>query len=117
MDTNFLTAERAKDTENNSTQIHTVFALLGVLDEPCFLSELSRRIRHRPPNPIKYGLLFISRAKDADSFKKFRTRIFKNGQKLYGNIQKQHKNGQKLMQNVQKHLKIFENFAVICAFD
>ena len=29
-------------------RINTAFARLGVLDEPCFLSKLSRKIRHRP---------------------------------------------------------------------
>jgi hypothetical protein len=58
--------ECTRISTNFWTQIHTVFAQLGVLDELCFLSELSRRLRHRPPNPVKHGLLFISRAKDAD---------------------------------------------------
>ncbi|MBN1392470.1 MAG: hypothetical protein JW947_06680 [Sedimentisphaerales bacterium] len=52
---NFSTLPRNEDSKEAHPQgsplryeINTVFARLGVLDESCFLSELSRRIRLRP---------------------------------------------------------------------
>jgi hypothetical protein len=52
----YLATESTGSTEFISTQINTVFARLGVLDEPYLLSKLSRRIRLRPPNA--FGLHF-----------------------------------------------------------
>jgi hypothetical protein len=55
-----------RESGHRLTLIYTEFAWLGVLDEPCFLSELSRRIRHRPPCGQKKGPTFSSQAKDTD---------------------------------------------------
>jgi len=71
-----LATESTENTEFFSTRINTplcyaspgqaVFARPGVFDEPCFLSELSRRIRLHPPCGQKKVPTFSSQAKDTD---------------------------------------------------
>ena len=51
-----------------STRINTVFARLGVLDKPCFLSKLNRRICLRPLVGQRQAAHFLSRAKNTDFF-------------------------------------------------
>jgi len=48
------------------TRINTVFSRLGVLDKPCFLSKLNRRICPRPLVGQRQAAHFLSRAKNTD---------------------------------------------------